>query len=632
MQISSTFIEKTKDMKRFLSILLIAAAVFGVYADILNVKDAFACKSYWEEKSDKAEADLNMLAAGLKTLKKDKKTYLKGVKTVAKSRKALARSEATYNAASGKLSKAKKQLKTGKKEYKKLVDFIKSISTLRTTYAKTWKSPYDALCKERASIVSLLKAPAPDISPSGDTVRGVIYGYRKFITPETDKKAFEDAVKALYSKDLSAVGFKDYASYCNTVADAIDKLIKEQEAVQASAGSLAACKTDDELADALKNSPELYNAAIGLVSLDIVAEDDPKAVVDGAANGSELDLETVKFCATEPMIKEELTTSVKNLKWLKHYVTDKMRTHAGNINAKVDNLLAVQDQVAVGVSNVCKTIYKNKEYKKGVKKLMGKNATQFLEEYRKNPNILSTSQATFPMFEEQMDKNPGIAAILEKAQTYLNKERTKALTAYKKANTKYKRSLTTYKKTPAKLESARKKLATAEAKLTKYEDGEKAARKGLKDLMASEGEGGVESVADRVGDAGFDDKSGKLDPGKGLDAVSAGEDYLNEVGDMVTKELTNRFIATALGVIAAALALLAGLLSLLRSNRGGAVISCFAAITGAAAAVYGNDAGTVFSEIAGSEVGALPWIGAAVIAGVSLAFAAMHFAAKIEEK
>lgn len=619
-------------MKRFLSILLIAAAVFGIYADIMNVKDALACKSYWEEKSDKSEADLNMLAAGLKNLKKNKKTYLKGVKTVAKSRKSLAKSEATYNAAAGKLSKAKKDLNKGKKDYKKLVAFIKSISDLRTKYTKTWKATYDALCKERSSIVTLLKAPAPEVSPSGGTIRAVIYGYRKFITSEEEKKAFMNAVEKIYDKDLSAKGFKDYASYCNTVADTIDKLIKEQEEIQASAAALAAYSDDEELANALKTSPDLYNAAIGLMRFDIVSEDDPKAVVDGAANGSELDLETVKFCANEPMIKEELSTSIKNLKWLKAYVTDKMRTHANNINAKVDNLLAVQDQIAGGISEMCTTIYKNKTYKKGIKKLMGKQALPFLEEYKKSPNILSTSQASFPVFEEQMDKNPGIATILEKAQTYLTKERSAALKAYSTANSKYKRSLNTYKKTPAKLESARKKLATAEAKLTKYEDGEKTARKGLKGLMATEAEGGVESVADRVGDEGFNDKNGKLDPGKGLDAVSAGEDYLNEVGAMVTKELTGRFIATALGAIAAALALLAGLLSLLRSNRGGAVISCFGAIAGAAAAVYGNEAGMVFSELAGSDIGTLPWIAAATIAGVSLAFAAMHFAAKIEEK
>jgi len=627
-------------MKRFLSILLIAAGVFGLFTDILNVRDAFACKSYWEKKSDKSKADLNMLAAGLKKMKKDKKTYLKGVKTVAKSRKTLARSEATYYAATGKLRKAKKQLNTGKKDYKRLVSFIKSISKLRTTYTKTWKTGYDTIHSGWSSITERLAKDAPDTELGGIYVVDALASCADYIRDDTAKASFVNAVKAIdyyvpagkSKKQIrGAQEYKDFAANCTTAASAVDDLTIEMKKIKSAQTKIASFKTDEELEEALKNNPELYNATIGLVSLDTGVVD-PKGVVDDAIEGDMMALEEVKMCATEPVIKDEVKSSIKNFMWLKAYVTEDMKKRAVTINANVDKLVKVQDQLAQGVADIADTVLRNKTYKKGIVKALGKDAVPFLEKYRKMPNPLSSSKASLYEFAYQMETNPGIIKLLAKAQTYMNKERTNALKAYKTATTKYKKSLTSYKKTPAKLKTARKKLAAAEAKLTKYEKGEKQSETALQDLMATEGEGGVKSIADRVGDAGFDDKNGRLDPGKGLEAVSAGEDYLNEVGAMVTKELTNRFLSTAVGVIAAGLALLAGLLSLLRSNRGGAVIACFSAITGAAAAVYGNEAGTVFSEIAGSNVGALPWIAAAVIAGVSLAFAAMHFAAKIEEK
>ena len=59
-------------MKKGLSVLLIAAALFGFYGGAANIQDVLAAKQYWENKSEQTTADLNKLEDGLKTLDENK--------------------------------------------------------------------------------------------------------------------------------------------------------------------------------------------------------------------------------------------------------------------------------------------------------------------------------------------------------------------------------------------------------------------------------------------------------------------------------------------------------------------------------------------------------------------------------
>ena len=221
---------------------------------------------------------------------------------------------------------------------------------------------------------------------------------------------------------------------------------------------------------------------------------------------------------------------------------------------------------------------------------------------------------------------------LQKAEKYLTKKYTTSKTSLYKAKVKYNSSLKTYNSTPSKFAKYKKKIVSAQKKLKKYVKSEKDLKKGFEQLAATEAQGGNESIKDRMGgDTNFSTKKGHLNTAKAQEAVDAGKAYLNEQGDRIKSEITGRIIATVMGIISAVLALLAALLSLFRSNRGAAIIACISAVTAAGAAVFGTSADTVYSEIAGSQIGDTPWTAAAIIAGVALVFSVTHFAAKVED-
>ena len=101
-------------MKKALSVLLIAAAVFGFYGSAVSVNDILACKDYWEEAGEKSTADMNKLEDGLNQLKDNEQAYLDGKDQVAEGEQTLADGEAQYAqgladyaAAPGKLADAR---------------------------------------------------------------------------------------------------------------------------------------------------------------------------------------------------------------------------------------------------------------------------------------------------------------------------------------------------------------------------------------------------------------------------------------------------------------------------------------------------------------------------------------------
>ena len=180
-----------------------------------------------------------------------------------------------------------------------------------------------------------------------------------------------------------------------------------------------------------------------------------------------------------------------------------------------------------------------------------------------------------------------------------------------------------------KLMDGRKELAAGKDKLAEYEDGEQQVRDGLATLMGTEPNGGLESILDRrSGDDDFDNGDKHLDLDEGLDAVDVGRGYQADSGELITKEITNRAIGTAAGLGAAALAVLAAILSFLKKNKGAGVLAILSAAAGGAGIAAGTSAGMEFSSIAGSAVGATPWIAFGILAGVAAVHAIAHFASK----
>ena len=108
-------------MKKGLSVLLIAAALFGFYGGATSLTDVLASKDYWEEEGERSTADMNKLEDGLNQLKDNEQAYLDGQKQLADGEKKLAEGEAQYAqgladyaAAPAKLAQGERDLAAGK--------------------------------------------------------------------------------------------------------------------------------------------------------------------------------------------------------------------------------------------------------------------------------------------------------------------------------------------------------------------------------------------------------------------------------------------------------------------------------------------------------------------------------------
>ncbi len=158
-------------MKKGLSVLLIAAALFGFYGGAANIQDVLAAKQYWENKSEQTTADLNKLEDGLKTLDENKQAYLDGLVKVKEGEEALvkgeqdlaygeatlAQGEADYAAAPGKLADARRQIAAGENKLANgYADLAKGKKDLKEAMANR-----AALRNVRAKIADVEKAYSP---------------------------------------------------------------------------------------------------------------------------------------------------------------------------------------------------------------------------------------------------------------------------------------------------------------------------------------------------------------------------------------------------------------------------------------------------------------------------------------
>ena len=131
-------------MKKGLSVLLIAAAIFGFYGGSVSLNDVLACKDYWEVEGEKSTADMNKLEDGLNQLKDNEEAYLDGLDQVkdgeeelakgeadyADGQETLAEGEASYAAAPAKLAAAEKKIAAGEAALAKGESDLDSLNTL----------------------------------------------------------------------------------------------------------------------------------------------------------------------------------------------------------------------------------------------------------------------------------------------------------------------------------------------------------------------------------------------------------------------------------------------------------------------------------------------------------------------
>ena len=678
-------------MKKGLSVLLIAAALFGFYGGATSLTDVLASKDYWEEEGEKSTADMNKLEDGLNQLKDNEQAYLDGQKTLADGEKKLADAEvqleegratlakgyADYAAAPAKLADARRQIADGEEQLaegaanlEKLGNAVGGINKILNGYNNTWKPGYDALHENRQKLVKGLDATADP--NTGATVMQVLLGS---VAPQlgTAQAAFEKAVKGIDDKNQFADGYKTFASNGRTVAQGVSTLISSLKDSKAGADSIVgACSTTTEIPDPEnpEHTIEVPTITAGLLNpkTSKATEAGLRAVLEGAKLPSEqIDglVAGVKNPKTASGYASQIKTiasgvssaiqdSLNGLYALQKAYTNNLVKFADAVDENIDALQSGQDEMANGIRTIASGVLGNKTLKDGVREAMGSSAIQLLETYNNNPNPANSSVCDFAKFEGQMDTNPGLVAILQKARGFLGQTIADGTDTYnaglRKLNAgkaEYRQGLADYAAAPAKLADGEKQLADGEKqyadgkkqladgkkKLAEYEDGEQQVRDGLATLMATKADPGLESILDRRnGDDKFDDAKGHLQLDEGLEAVDIGRGYQADSGELITKEVTNRAIGTAAGLGAAALAVLAAVLSFLKKNKGAAVSAVLAAVAGGIGAGVGFGAGEYYSDIAGSTVGNTPFIAAAVLAAVAAVFAIVHFTAQPEAK
>jgi putative membrane protein len=245
-------------MKKGLSILLVAAALFGFYGSAVNLNDVLACKDYWEKAGEESTANMNKLEDGLNQLKENEQAYLDGKEQVADGEVALAEGEQTladgeaqyakglksYKEAPAKLAAGKAKLAEGKKSYgnlKKLINGLETAKKHGTTQTKAhdtyWHDAYtNALVpgkqlivktlNEKKSMVGMLEmlTGASDLVSKAANAKSV-EAFDGVVTKEL-KPTFEAAAKQL----TAFAGIADEKSKSLSDGAALHNKIRQAEA------------------------------------------------------------------------------------------------------------------------------------------------------------------------------------------------------------------------------------------------------------------------------------------------------------------------------------------------------------------------------------------------------------------
>ena len=679
-----------KEMKKGLSVLLIAAALFGFYGGAVNLNDVLACKDYWEEEGERSTADMNKLEDGLNQLKENEQAYLDGVEQIADGEIALAegeeayadgqatlaQGEADYAAAPGKLAAGRAKLRKGEAA---LTEAIAKRRELRKVKSKLeevepayqpWLNKFNKL---RTSIVDNPDNPSKGVLyDAGATAVGLVTVNSGFDAVE---KAGKDGmaeietgvknnivanVKAQMPEGTTDKEAKAYAEAKGLLSDA-----KVKEAINGSpyASSYAQAEGAVQLANYLKNtySADLLTAA-GAINADIEsikgAEYQATALRNSTLSSYAKTAEGLmdKFLA-DPMVTgnsqalAQLIGGAKQVKGLASAAQSSKSEYDKNYDELKPNA-SLGNKVGTKVAAAAKAVLSNEDMKDA---MTGKQISA-LKPYMQSGAITSLPNiellyGTMTLGADKLDdgKNSlldSLKALKDGASGGIgqyNAGISDGEDQLKAGRAEYRKGLAEYKAAPAKLadgrakladaaqqlEDGRKELADGKEQLAEYEDGEQQVRDGLATLMGTTPDGGLTSILDRRnGDDDFDNGDNHLELDEGLEAVTVGRGYQADSGELITKEITGRAIGTAAGLGAGALAVLAAILSFLKKNKGAGVCAILAAAAGAAGIAYGTSAGMEFSNIAGSTVGSLPWVAAGVLAAVAAVHAIAHFASK----
>ncbi len=171
------------------------------------------------------------------------------------------------------------------------------------------------------------------------------------------------------------------------------------------------------------------------------------------------------------------------------------------------------------------------------------------------------------------------------------------------------------------LADAEKQIKEGEEQLAVFEDGAEQVKAGIQQVVDTEADGDLVSIADRLGsDYKYVDANGDLIIPAGFTAVDTAREYSSDSGVAIEGELYGRIYAIIATLIASVMAIIASILAFTKKYKGAIPCGVISAIAAIVATVLANKAGMVFSTVAGSTLG-----GFAIYAGIILAVvAAVH--------
>ena len=670
-------------MKKGLSILLIAAALFGFYGGAVNLNDVLACKDYWEEAGKKSTADMNKLEDGLKQLQENEQAYLDGKDQLAEGEKALADGEAQYAqgladyaAAPGKLAAGEAALAEGEDSYADLKKLISGLKTARQHGVKSTKK-HDKYWHDAFS--NALEPGRKKIEgiTSSDQYAGLLGLIDKLNKqqPGTIAKRFSNKSQSYANFDKQVVTTKkDFENAAKTLENYRDALFQLAEPA---AGVM-------QLAMLAQEDPATYGAKYMTAKSNFEAAaakfDDPQAygpLNDAVPNLPGLDDETkqsVTLLMTaiaqsaagnsggDSPVPNPQTGGETNVPWFGIIASGLSGDNGAKIKGTVNkyvNMLDYDDpsdkndgyaqqfgtwddgyntlakgqadlgSTSDGIPFAFKNMTTNKTIKAAIKKYDKKLMKQ-LKKYQ-GTRLKSEDMDDFDDDITYLSKN-----VIPRALKVLAKVKGSAESQLADGRRQLAQGRADYAAAPGKLADAERQLADGRAQLAagkeqlaQYEDGEQQVRDGLATLVGTEPDLELEGILDRLnGDGDFDNGDDHLDIEEGLNAVDVGRGYQADDGVLITDEIMARAVGTGALLGAGVLAVLAAILSFLKKNKGAGVLAILAAAAGAFGAYYGSNAGTYFSDIAGSTAGNAAWVAAGILGAVALVHSIVHFAAK----
>ncbi len=620
-------------MKKGISVLLVAAALFGFYGGAVNLNDILNCKDYWEEAGEKSTADMNKLEDGLNQLKDNEQAYLDGLDQVAEGEQALAdgeaelaKGEADYAAAPGKLAAGEKKLAAGKAAFaqgqkdlaagkqtldagksmlKQLKDGVKELQDEKEGYP-AWKNGMTATWTDLSGTTE-------------NAAQAAQYKYMFNIGQAcTDKGVLQDsALKSVSDSAAAALGLPAPQG-SGHLAQAMVKYIS------ARTNKLATDRIGAK--EFAEGDPVMQGETPTFPNTIKKAQDDATAELSGALQKDALTGIQLMVYATKEQVGEGYDNSVAMAALddaMKKGVADGLRKLPAGKAKMQDKLIPLLEKVK-GNEAVEKKLGNVNDIIKGLNADDKTFKATMDEIMKKAPELISEVQKA--VNKGQRDYDAGKKKLAAGAKTIKAGEKELA------------QGYADYAAAPGKLEDGRQQLADGRAqlaagkdKLAQYEDGEQQVRDGLATLVGTEADLELESILDRLnGDGDFDNGDNHLELDEGLAAVDVGRGYQAEDGELITKEIMTRAIGTGGLLAAGVLAVLAAILSFLKKNKGAGVLAILSAVAGAFGAYEATQAGTYFSSIAGSTVGQTGMIAAGILAAVALVHSIAHFTAKKE--